>query len=69
MVQVVFCDLTAPILAAQLDQFQTLSTVRCVRQIVGRAPRRGRANWNKRVVALIVVFEWFKACGCAWLIL
>lgn len=38
MVQVVFCDLTAPILAAQLDQFQTLSIVRCVRQIVGRAP-------------------------------
>ena len=33
-----FCDLTAPILAAQLDQFQTLSIVRCVRQIVGRAP-------------------------------
>ena len=38
MVQVVFCDLTAPDLEAQLDQFQTLSTVRGVRQIIGRAP-------------------------------
>ena len=38
MAQVVFCDLTAPDLARQLDQFQALSTVRGVRQIVGRAP-------------------------------
>ncbi|SMX30073.1 Amidohydrolase [Pelagimonas phthalicica] len=38
MAQVVFCDLTAPDLDAQLDAFQTLSTVRGVRQIVGRAP-------------------------------
>ncbi len=38
MAQVVFCDLTAPDLEQQLDRFQTLSTVRGVRQIVGRAP-------------------------------
>lgn len=38
MAQVVFCDLTAPDLAQQLDQFQSLPTVRGVRQIVGRAP-------------------------------
>lgn len=38
MAQVVFCDLTAADLAAQLDAFQALSTVRGVRQIVGRAP-------------------------------
>ena len=38
MAQVVFCDLTSPDLADQLDRFQTLSTVRGVRQIVGRAP-------------------------------
>ncbi len=38
LVQVVFCDLTAPELAEQLDRFQTLSTVRGVRQIIGRAP-------------------------------
>ena len=38
MAQVVFCDLTAPDLGYQLDQFQTLSTLRGARQIVGRAP-------------------------------
>lgn len=38
MVQVVFCDLTDPQLSVRLDAFQTLSTVRGVRQIVGRAP-------------------------------
>ncbi|MCK0125954.1 amidohydrolase family protein [Gelidibacter sp. F2691] len=38
MKQVVFCDLTAPDLNKQLDQFQRLSTVVGVRQIVGRAP-------------------------------
>ncbi|MFV1494617.1 amidohydrolase family protein [Phaeobacter sp. JH18-32] len=36
--QVVFCDLTAPDLDTQLDAFQALSTVKGVRQIVGRAP-------------------------------
>ncbi|WP_234417098.1 amidohydrolase family protein [Loktanella sp. Alg231-35] len=36
--QVVFCDLTAPDLAVQLDAFQTLPSVVGVRQIVGRAP-------------------------------
>lgn len=44
MAQVVFCDLTAPDLARQLDQFQALSTVRGVRQIVGRAP--GEDAWT-----------------------
>lgn len=38
MAQVVFCDLTAPDLDAQLDAFQQLSTLRGVRQIVGRTP-------------------------------
>lgn len=38
MAQVVFCDLTAEDRDAQLDRFQTLSTVRGARQIVGRAP-------------------------------
>ena len=36
--QVVFCDLTAPDLGRTLDDIQKLSTVRGVRQIVGRAP-------------------------------
>ncbi|WP_127116153.1 amidohydrolase family protein [Shimia sediminis] len=38
MAQVVFCDLTSDDLEAQLDRFQALSTVRGVRQIIGRAP-------------------------------
>ena len=38
LVQVVHCDLTADKLDAQLDEFAALSTVRGVRQIVGRAP-------------------------------
>lgn len=38
LAQVVFCDLTSDNLAAQLDRFLTLPTVRGVRQIVGRAP-------------------------------
>jgi len=38
MAQVVFCDLTSDDLGAQFERFQALSTVRGVRQIVGRAP-------------------------------
>ncbi|RYG89295.1 amidohydrolase [Loktanella sp. IMCC34160] len=38
LAQVAFCDLTAQDLAATLDRFQTLPTLRGVRQIVGRAP-------------------------------
>jgi len=38
MAQVAFCDLTSPDLGKQLDDLQTLPTVRGVRQIVGRAP-------------------------------
>ncbi|MFY0595579.1 MAG: amidohydrolase family protein [Cognatishimia sp.] len=38
MVQVAFCDLTAPDADEQLDSLQNLSTVRGVRQIIGRAP-------------------------------
>ena len=38
MVQVVFCDLTAPDVATPLDAFGALNSVVGVRQIVGRAP-------------------------------
>lgn len=38
LAQVVFCDLTAADVSAQLDRFQSLPTVKGVRQIVGRAP-------------------------------
>ena len=38
IVQIVFCDLTKPNLEKQIDRFMTLSTVRGVRQIIGRSP-------------------------------
>tara|TARA_Y100000739_G_scaffold229154_1_gene242910 strand:- start:79 stop:951 length:873 start_codon:yes stop_codon:yes gene_type:complete len=38
MVQVVFCDLTSPNLEDILDSYLKLSSVRGVRQIIGRAP-------------------------------
>ncbi|WP_412550278.1 amidohydrolase family protein [Shimia sp. MIT910701] len=38
LVQVAFCDLTSDTLARDLDRLQNLSTLRGVRQIVGRAP-------------------------------
>lgn len=38
MVQVAFCDLTSETLTEDLDRLQALSTLRGVRQIVGRAP-------------------------------
>lgn len=38
LAQVVFCDLTAPGLPDLMDRYQLLSTVRGLRQIVGRAP-------------------------------
>lgn len=44
MAQVVFCDLTAPDLETRLNAYQALSTVRGVRQIVGRAPEEDAAT-------------------------
>ncbi|WP_424833041.1 amidohydrolase family protein [Ruegeria sp.] len=38
LVQVAFCDLTSDDLTAQLDRLQTLSSLRGVRQIIGRSP-------------------------------
>ncbi|MCV6585302.1 MAG: amidohydrolase family protein [Marinibacterium sp.] len=38
LVQVAFCDLTADDLGRQLDRLQSLSSIRGVRQIIGRAP-------------------------------
>lgn len=42
LVQVAFCDLTAEDRDAQLDALATLSSLRGVRQIVGRAPQEDR---------------------------
>ena len=38
MVQVAFCDLTAPEREEQLDQYQDLTSLVGIRQIVGRSP-------------------------------
>ncbi len=50
LVQVVFCDLTAPDLGAELDHYQTLTTLRGVRQIVGRAPGEDAATGTQALL-------------------
>ena len=50
MAQVVFCDLTADGLAARLDAFQALPSVRGVRQIVGRAPGEDAATGSNALL-------------------
>ena len=63
MVQVVFCDLTSPDLAGQLDRFQTLSTVRGVRQIVGRAPGEDAQTDTNDLVQSDAFLEGLQAVG------
>ena len=48
--QVVFCDLTAVDVGAQLDRFQALLSVRAARQIVGRAPREDKATGTNELL-------------------
>jgi predicted TIM-barrel fold metal-dependent hydrolase len=51
MVQVAFCDLTAPDRDVQLDQFQALPSVVGVRQIVGRSPEEDAKNGTNALIA------------------
>jgi predicted TIM-barrel fold metal-dependent hydrolase len=51
MVQVAFCDLTAPDREVQLDQFQALPSVVGVRQIVGRSPEEDAKNGTNALIA------------------
>lgn len=51
MAQVAFADLTAPDIGAQLDRLQTLSSVRGVRQIVGRAAGEDAATGTNSLLA------------------
>ena len=51
MVQVAFCDLTAPDRERQLDQFQALASVVGVRQIVGRSPEEDAKNGTNALIA------------------
>ncbi|KMW57893.1 hypothetical protein AIOL_002861 [Candidatus Rhodobacter oscarellae] len=51
LAQVVFCDLTSDGLSAQLDRFQTLASVRGVRQILGRAPGEDAVTGTNALLA------------------
>ncbi len=51
LVQVAFCDLTAPGLPAQLDRLTSLSSLRGLRQIVGRAPGEDAQTGNNALLA------------------
>lgn len=63
MAQVVFCDLTAPDLNAQLDRFQTLSTVRGVRQIIGRAPSEDAQTGTNELLGSDAFLQGLKLAG------
>lgn len=51
LVQVVFCDLTSEDRDAQLDIYETLTSVRGVRQIVGRAPGEDAHTGTQKLIA------------------
>ena len=51
LVQVAFCDLTAPDRDVHLDQFQALPSVVGVRQIVGRSPDEDAKNGTNALIA------------------
>lgn len=63
MAQVVFCDLTAPGLKERLDAFQALSTVRGVRQIVGRAPEEDAVTGTNDLLDNPAFLEGLKEAG------
>ena len=61
MVQVAFCDLTATSLEDDLDRLQTLSSVRGVRQIVGRAPGEDAASGTNELLTNPAFLEGLRA--------
>jgi predicted TIM-barrel fold metal-dependent hydrolase len=63
MVQVVFCDLTQSNLTAQLDKFQALSTVRGVRQIIGRAPSEDAQTGTNDIIQSAAFLQGLKQIG------
>jgi predicted TIM-barrel fold metal-dependent hydrolase len=63
LVQVVFCDLTDPDLESKLDAFQALSTVRGVRQIVGRAPEEDAKTGTNDLLQSSAFVEGLKLAG------
>ena len=50
MVQVAFCDLTAPEREEQLDQYQDLTSLVGIRQIVGRSPEEDAKNGTNALI-------------------
>ena len=65
--QVVFCDLTQPNLTAQLDKFQTLPSVRGVRQIIGRAPGEDAQTGTNDVIQSDAFLDGLRLVGDAGL--
>ncbi len=63
LLQVVFCDLTADDLEYQLDRFQSLPSVRGVRQIVGRAPGEDAKTGTNRLLENRDFLTGLKAVG------
>ena len=63
MRQVVYCDLTRPDLTEQLDQFQTLPTVKGVRQIVGRAPGEDAQTGTNEIIRAQAFLDGMRALG------
>jgi predicted TIM-barrel fold metal-dependent hydrolase len=61
--QVVYCDLTQSDFAAQLDKFQTLSTLRGVRQIIGRAPGEDAQTGTNHVIQSAEFLEGLEQIG------
>lgn len=63
LVQVAFCDLTAPDFERQLDLLQTLPSVRAVRQIVGRAPEEDAQSGTNGLIDNPLFLEGLRVLG------
>lgn len=63
LVQVVFCDLTDPDIENKLGALQNLSTVRGVRQIIGRAPEEDSITGTNDLLQSSAFVEGLKLAG------
>ena len=63
MAQVVFCDLTSDDFERQLDAYVALSTVRGVRQIVGRAPEEDAVTGTNSLLGNPLFVSGLKEAG------
>ncbi|MCV6547459.1 MAG: amidohydrolase family protein [Cohaesibacter sp.] len=60
LVQVVFCDLSAENVVSQLQAFSKLSSVRGVRQIIGRAPEEDSQSGTRQLLDNAAFLEGLK---------